>query len=263
MSTFCKRIIPCLDVDSNGRTVKGVQFQGLRDLGDPVEMAAEYEAQGADELVFLDISASHEGRKTLAALVERVARRLSIPFTVGGGISTLEQVRELLQLGADKVSVNSSAVRRPELIAEIAQTFGSQCCVLAIDARKRVSQSALPEWDVLVKGGREITGLEAVAWANQGMALGAGEILLTSWDKDGTGDGFDLALTRAVSQAVNVPVIASGGAFGPETFVNVFDNGPQGGWADAALAASIFHDGHWKVADLKQVLAKNGLTVRL
>lgn len=254
---YCKRIIPCLDVDSNGRTVKGIQFQGLRDIGDPVTLAALYEEQGADELVFLDISASHEGRKTMACLVERIAEVLRIPFTVGGGISTLEQVLSLLEKGADKVSVNSSAVRNPQLIAEIANECGSQCCVLAIDARKRPGKEK--EWDVLVKGGREITGLEAIAWAKQAVALGAGEILLTSWDKDGTGSGFDCDLTAAISEAVSVPVIASGGASGPDSFIEAFTLGK----ADAALAASIFHDGHWRVDTLKRVLHEADVAVRL
>ena len=260
-TTFCKRIIPCLDVDSNGRTVKGVQFQGLRDIGDPVELALRYEEQGADELVFLDIAASHEGRETLANVVEAVAACLRIPFTVGGGISTLAQVQRLLERGADKVSINSAAVRNPRLIAEIATTFGSQCCVLAIDAKRSASPhpSGRPSWDVLVKGGREVTGLDALDWAQEAVGLGAGEILLTSWDKDGTGDGFDLELTRLLSQSLPVPVIASGGASGPESFINVFSEG----CADAALAATIFHDGHWRVDALKAVLAEAGVAVRL
>lgn len=257
---YCKRIIPCLDVDSHGRTVKGIKFQGLRDIGDPVALAAEYQRQGADELCFLDISASHEGRDTMAHLVERLADELMIPFTVGGGISSLPQVVDLLSRGADKVSINSSAVRNPRLIKEIADECGSQCCVLAIDARRRPdSPDDKPEWDVLVKGGREVTGLEAVAWAKEAVALGAGEILLTSWDRDGTGDGFDCTLTAAISDAVGVPVIASGGASGPETFTEVF----QAGKADAALAATIFHDGVWTVNGLKQVLAEAKLPVRL
>jgi imidazole glycerol-phosphate synthase subunit HisF len=257
---FCKRIIPCLDVDSHGRTVKGIQFQGLRDIGDPVEMAVAYERQGADELVFLDISASHEGRDTLADLVSRIARELSIPFTVGGGISSLEQVVDLLARGADKVSVNSAAVRNPGLIQEIASHCGSQCCVLAVDARRVEQFDPLqPQWDVLVKGGRERTGLEALAWAQQAVALGAGEILLTSFDRDGTGDGFDNALNRRLSETLPVPVIASGGASGPESFIHAFNEGQ----ADAALAATIFHDGHWHIQDLKHELARQGIAVRL
>jgi cyclase len=256
---FCKRIIPCLDVDSNGRTVKGIQFQGLRDIGDPVEMAVAYEEQGADELVFLDISASFEGRKTLIGLVKRVARELRIPFTVGGGINSLPQVLELLNAGADKVSVNSAAVKNPKLIEEIATHCGSQCCVLAIDAKYHGIRYHRPSWDVLVKGGREITGLDALNWATQAVELGAGEILLTSWDKDGTGSGFDCTLTAALSEALNVPVIASGGASGVESFTEVFTTGK----ADAALAATIFHDGHWRIDALKQVLHTHGIPVRL
>lgn len=257
---YCKRIIPCLDVDSHGRTVKGIQFQGLRDIGDPVEMAALYEAQGADELVFLDISASHEGRQTMAGLVERIADVLRIPFTVGGGISTLPQVVDLLQRGADKVSINSSAVRNPQLINEIATHCGNQCCVLAIDARYHGKRFGRDSWDVLVKGGREVTGLDALDWAKEAVDRGAGEILLTSWDKDGTRSGFDCDLTAQLSQAVGVPVIASGGGFGPDTFVDVFTRGH----ADAALAASIFHDGQWTVNSLKQaIIAHADLPMRL
>ncbi|XVJ52177.1 MAG: imidazole glycerol phosphate synthase subunit HisF [Vampirovibrio sp.] len=257
---FCKRIIPCLDVDSHGRTVKGIQFQGLRDIGDPLEMALRYEAQGADELVFLDISASHEGRKTLVALVKRIAHDLRIPFTVGGGISSLEQVLILLEAGADKVSINSAAVRNPELIREIAQHCGSQCCVLAIDAKRADHEvDGRPSWDVLVKGGREKTGLDALEWAKKAVALGAGEILLTSFDRDGTGDGFDNALNRQLADALPVPIIASGGASGPESFLHAF----QDGHADAALAATIFHDGHWQVQDLKKALMAQGVPLRL
>jgi imidazole glycerol-phosphate synthase subunit HisF len=257
---FCKRIIPCLDVDSRGRTVKGVQFQGLRDMGDPVLMAQRYEADGADELLFLDIEASHHERRTLLDVVSRVADVLSIPFTVGGGITSLAHVQALLARGADKVSINSAAVQRPALITEIADTCGRQCCVVAIDARRRPSTSpdAPPEWDVLVRGGRQTTGWEALAWAQQAVALGAGEILLTSWDKDGTRSGFDLPLTAALAKALPVPVIASGGAAGPSCFADVF----QQGAADAALAASIFHEGTWTVANLKQALAEQGITVR-
>lgn len=256
---FCKRIIPCLDVDTNGRTVKGVQFQGLRDMGAPVEMAAAYEAQGADELLFLDISASHEGRKTLGELVSRVAQVLSIPFTVGGGISTLAHVTDLLARGADKVSINSSAVANPQLIADIASHCGSQCCVLAIDARRGPDRHGRPSWDVLVKGGRVSTGMDALDWARQAVALGAGEILLTSWDKDGTRDGFDLPLTRQLATALPVPVIASGGAAGPQSFIDVFSEGA----ADAALAASIFHEGQWTVDGLKRELLPAGIAVRV
>lgn len=256
---YCKRIIPCLDVDSNGRTVKGVQFQGLRDIGDPVAMAQAYEAQGADELVFLDISASHEGRDTMEGVVEEIARVLRIPFTVGGGISQLSQVVSLLRRGADKVSINSAAVRNPQLINEIATHCGSQCCVLAIDARYHGKRYGRDSWDVLVKGGREVTGLDALEWASEAVARGAGEILLTSWDKDGTRSGFDLALTAQLSEALSVPIIASGGGNGPDTFIDVFTTGK----ADAALAASIFHDGHWEVNALKEKLRDGGVSVRL
>lgn len=255
-SGLCKRVIPCLDVDSNGRTVKGVQFQGLRDVGDPVELAKAYQEQGADELLFLDISASHEGRNTMLDVVEQVADVLMIPFTVGGGIASMDQVRALLQRGADKVSINSSAVRTPGLINAIAEECGSQCCVLAIDARSRKGTPG--EWEVLVKGGREETGLEAFAWAKEAVERGAGEILLTSWDKDGTRDGFDLPLTARLAQGLSVPVIASGGAGGPQCFEDVFKQAD----ADAALAASIFHDGQWTVDGLKSVLSDAGIAVR-
>lgn len=255
-SGLCKRIIPCLDV-ANGRTVKGIHFKHLRDMGDPVELALEYQRQGADELVFLDITATVENRGTTLDLVQRVADELMIPFTVGGGISTLDDARALLNAGADKVSVNSAAVKRPELITEIAEAYGSQCCVLAIDARLRDGET--DQWDVLVKGGRESTGLKALEWAQQAIKLGAGEILLTSWDKDGTGSGFDINLTRTLSTRARVPVIASGGASGPQSFIDVFTDG----CADAALAASIFHDDEWTVGHLKQVLAREGILVRV
>jgi len=252
---LCKRIIPCLDV-TDGRTVKGIKFQGLRDVGDPVEMAVIYQNQGADELVFLDISASVEGRKTMIDVVAKVARELMIPFTVGGGISTLDQAKALLDAGADKVSVNTAAVLRPELISEIATAYGSQCCVLAIDAKRNPEDTA---WMVLTHGGRNDSGKTAIDWAKEGVNLGAGEILLTSWDKDGTREGFDLPLTKAVSEAVPVPVIASGGAMGPESFIDVFGEGK----ADAALAASIFHDGQWRIGDLKARIADSNIQVRL
>jgi len=251
---LCKRIIPCLDVD-NGRTVKGVQFQNLRDVGDPVELAVVYQDQGADELLFLDISATYEGRDTMRHVVKQVAEVLMIPFTVGGGVSTLDHVMQLLQCGADKVSVNSAAVNRPELIQDIADQCGSQCCVLAIDARRNESDTG---WDVLVRGGRDNTGLDALEWAKEGVRLGAGEILLTSWDQDGTRTGFDLELTGIFSRELPIPVIASGGASGPESFIEVF----QQAQADAALAASIFHDGQWTVHDLKQVITQEGIPIR-
>lgn len=254
-SGLCKRIIPCLDV-KDGRTVKGVKFQGLRDIGDPVELAQRYQDEGADELVFLDISASVEGRKTMVETVRQVARVLMIPFTVGGGISTMEDVKRLMDAGADKVSVNTAAVNRPELMTEIAQGYGSQCCVLAVDARKKTDGAG---WEVLTHGGRTATGLDAETWAKKAVELGAGEILLTSWDQDGTLEGFDIALTRAFATQLPIPVIASGGASGPQSFIDVF----QLAQADAALAASIFHDGTWRVDDLKAVLAKAEIQVRV
>jgi imidazole glycerol-phosphate synthase subunit HisF len=253
--SLCKRIIPCLDV-TEGRVVKGVNFQGLRDVGDPVELALTYQEQGADELVFLDISASHQGRETMRDVVHHVARELMIPFTVGGGIRTLEDALKLLQCGADKVSINTAAVENPNLIRDIAQTCGSQCCVLAIDARRFKDKDS--QWEVLTHGGRTHTGQNALDWAKQAVELGAGEILLTSWDKDGTRSGFDLALTRAFSTQLPVPVIASGGANGPDHFIDVFTEGA----ADAALAASIFHDGDWTVENLKALLIQKGLPIR-
>ena len=240
---LCRRIIPCLDV-ADGRTVKGVKFQNLRDIGDPVELARAYQDQGADELMFLDISATNEGRATMLSVVERVAEVLNIPFSVGGGVSRLEHVKDLLRCGADKVSINTAAVQRPELVAEIATECGSQCCVVAIDARREGES-----WRVVTHGGRTTTEIDAVEWGRRTAALGAGEILLTSWDQDGTRSGFDLALT-AVFHELPIPVIASGGAGGVESFVHVFDEGR----ADAALAASIFHDGEWTVRALKEAI---------
>ena len=257
LSNLCKRIIPCLDV-ADGRTVKGVNFTNLRDMGDPVELAQRYEEEGADELMFLDISASHQNRKTVYDLVEKVAHKLSIPFTVGGGISKLDDVKRLLGCGADKVSVNTSAVKRPDLIKEISFACGSQCCVLAIDARKRAGDSAETIWDVLIQGGRQNTGLDAFAWAEEAVKLGAGEILLTSWDRDGTELGFDIEMVRKFSCDLPVPVIASGGARGPDSFVEVFKNGH----ADAALAATIFHDGRWTPTRLKDEIRKSHIAVR-
>lgn len=242
---LCQRIIPCLDV-SEGRTVKGIKFQNLRDIGDPVELGLAYEKQGADELMFLDISASHQGRATMLSVVERVAENLSIPFSVGGGVSTLEQVKKLLRCGADKISINTAAVERPELVHEIAQECGSQCCVVAIDARRKGDS-----WEVLTHGGRRQAGLDALEWGRRLAELGAGEILLTSWDQDGTRSGFDLVLTQAFARALPIPIIASGGASGPSSFVDVFAQGE----ADAALAASIFHDGEWTVRALKEAIA--------
>jgi len=252
-----KRIIPCLDV-ADGRVVKGVNFVGLRDAGDPVELACRYSAAGADELVFLDIAASHQGRATLVDLVRRTAEAVTIPFTVGGGIASVDGITELLRAGADKVSLNSSAVRDPDLVARGAQRFGCQCIVVAIDARRRDGHG----WDVFVKGGRENTGLDAVAWARQVVALGAGEILLTSMDGDGTQAGYDLALTRAVADAVDVPVIASGGAGCIDHIAAALDPGAGGGHAAAALLASLLHDGVLTVAQIKTDLLARGLPIR-
>jgi imidazoleglycerol phosphate synthase cyclase subunit len=245
------RIIPCLDV-SHGRVVKGVRFQGLRDAGDPAERAALYEAQGADEIVILDVSATPEGRGNQVETVRRVRARLGIPLTVGGGIRTVDDARALLEAGADKVSVNTAAVHDPALLTEIAQRFGRQCTVLAIDAAWREGR-----FEVLIKGGREGTGIEAIGWAQEATARGAGEILLTSWDRDGTRSGYDLALIRAVRAAVPVPVIASGGAADAAHLREAFDAG-----ADAVLAASIFHDGDLSVADVKRSLIGQGIPLR-
>ncbi len=253
-----KRIIPCLDV-ADGRVVKGVNFVGLRDAGDPVELACRYDAAGADELVFLDIAASHQGRTTLVDLVRHTAEAVTIPFTVGGGIGSVEGITELLRAGADKVSLNSSAVRTPELVTAGARRFGSQCIVVAIDARRRqLPEGATPAWDVYVKGGRENTGLDAVAWARQVVALGAGEILLTSMDGDGTQAGYDLALTRAVVEAVEVPVIASGGAGCIDHIAAALSEGK----AAAALLASLLHDGVLTVEAIKADLLGRGLVLR-
>src|SRR5579863_3940389 len=249
---LAKRIIPCLDV-TGGRVVKGVNFVGLRDAGDPVELAERYNAQGADELVFLDITASSDARGILADVVERTAREVFIPLTVGGGIRSVDEARTILHAGADKISVNTAAVRRPELIRELSQEFGAQAVVLAIDARRR----AAGEWNVFTRGGRDDEGMDAVEWAQRGEGLGAGEILLTSMDTDGVQTGFDCALTRAVREATGVPVIASGGAGNPQDFADVFQH------ADAALAASIFHYGTYTVGDLKEFLAGSGEAVRL
>jgi cyclase len=248
------RVIPCLDVDA-GRVVKGVNFVGLRDAGDPVELAARYDAEGADELVFLDITASSDQRDTIVEVVTHTAEEVFIPLTVGGGIRGVDDARRLLRAGADKVSVMTSAVNRPELVAEIAEEFGSQCCVVAIDARARADGSG---WEVFTHGGRTPTGLDAVAWAERAVALGAGEVLLTSMDRDGTREGFDLPLTRAIVEAVNVPVIASGGV---GTLDHLVEGITEGG-ADAVLAASIFHFGEHTVAEAKAVLAAAGITVR-
>lgn len=251
---FTKRIIPCLDV-SNGRVVKGVHFTDLRDTGDPVEIAAAYDKAGADELVFLDITATSDARGTVVDMVRRVAERVFIPFTVGGGIRTVEDFRALLREGADKISVNSSAIDRPQLIAEAADKFGSQCVVVAVDARRREDG---PGWNVYKCGGRIDTGLDAVEWAMQAERLGAGEILLTSMDGDGTKVGYDIALTRQIAENVGIPVIASGGAGTKEHFYEAL----TAGGADAALAASLFHYKELEIADLKEYLAGRGVPVR-
>jgi len=253
---LAKRIIPCLDV-SGGRVVKGVNFVNLRDAGDPVENARLYDAEGADELVFLDISATPEGKATTVEIVRQVAVEVFMPFTVGGGVRTVADMRALLLAGADKVSINSAAVRRPELLTEGALRFGSQCIVVAVDARRVADAPA--RWEVYVDGGRTPTGLDAVAWCARAVELGAGEVLLTSMDADGTLDGYDVELTRQVADAVSVPVIASGGAGTLEHFADVL----TAGRADAALVASLFHDRTMSVAEVKSYLIDNGVVVRL
>jgi len=250
---LAKRIIPCLDV-TGGRVVKGVHFVGLRDAGDPVELAARYNEQGADELVFLDITASSDAREIMADLVARTARKVFIPLTVGGGIRSVDDARKILHSGAEKVSVNTAAVRRPKLIKELSEEFGAQAVVLAIDARRNAGGS----WNVFTRGGRDDEGMDAVEWALEGEMLGAGEILLTSMDTDGVQGGFDCELTRAVSKVTHIPLIASGGAGKPEDFERVLTEGQ----ADAALAASIFHYGTYTVSDLKKFLAERGVPVR-
>ena len=250
---LAKRIIPCLDV-RNGRVVKGINFVGIKDVGDPVECAAMYDKQGADEIVFLDITATHEGRGTIVDVVRRTAKQVFVPLTVGGGIRTVEDFREILRAGADKVSVNSAAVKNPDLIREAAEQFGSQCVVVAIDA-KRIDRS----FHVVVHGGRIDTGLDAIEWAKQAEALGAGEILLTSMDTDGTKNGFDLELLNAVTEVVNIPVIASGGCGRLEHFSEVFEKSG----ADAALAASLFHYRELTVRQVKAHLRESGIPVRM
>lgn len=247
-----KRIIPCLDI-KDGTTVKGINFEGLRNAGDPIELAKKYENEGADELVFLDITATIEERKTFVELVKNIAKELSIPFTVGGGISSVEDVRKLLEAGADKISINSSAVKNPQLISDLAKQFGSQCVVVAIDT-KFVNGG---DW-VFVKGGREITTLKTLDWAKEAEKLGAGEILLTSMDGDGTKNGFDIRITKLVSDHINIPVIASGGAGTTEDFETVFSNTK----ATGALAASVFHFGEINISNLKEDLKFNKITVR-
>ncbi len=251
--SLAHRIIPCLDTDG-ARVVKGVNFLGLRDAGDPVALAARYNAEGADELVVLDIAASRDRRPTFLETIRRVAEQLAIPLTAGGGIRTLEDGRAVVRAGADKVTVNTAAVERPSLISELSGEFGAQAVVLAIDAKRRGDH-----WDVMIRGGRESSSRDAIEWAKEGVALGAGEILLTSVDRDGTQMGFDTELTAAISRAVSVPVIASGGAKLPEHFIAIFKHGA----ADAALAASIFHDGVQPIRALKEFLATSGVEVRL
>jgi imidazole glycerol-phosphate synthase subunit HisF len=251
-----KRVIPCLDVDG-GRVVKGVEFVDIRDAGDPVELAAHYDREGADELIFLDITATHEKRDTIARLARSTADEVFVPFTIGGGVRSATDAQAVLDAGADKVSVNSAALARPELIDELAETFGSQCVVLAIDAKRRQGASFEGIWDAYVAGGRTPAGRDAVAWAVEGVERGAGEILLTSMDRDGTSDGYDLELTAAVSEAVGVPVIASGGAGTLDHLVEALQAG-----ADAVLCASIFHYGQFTIAQAKAHLAAAGIPVR-
>lgn len=253
---LAKRIIPCLDVD-RGRVVKGIRFVSLVDAGDPVEQAQKYDEERADELTFLDITASAEKREIVAELVRRVADEVFIPFTVGGGLNSIEDIRAVLLAGADKVSVNTAAVKKPELISEGAEIFGSQCMVVAIDARRRSLKEA-DGWEVFTHGGREATGLDAVEWAVRAETLGAGEILLTSMDRDGTRAGYDLELTRAIADAVRIPVIASGGAGRLEHFYDALTEGR----ASAVLAASLFHFGEYKIAEVKDYLRERGVTVR-
>jgi cyclase len=255
---LAKRIIPCLDVDK-GRVVKGVNFVDIRDAGDPVEIARRYNDQGADEITFLDITATHEGRGTTVQTVERIAEQVFIPLTVGGGIRSVADIRRMLNAGADKVGINSAAIHNPEFVREAADRFGSQCIVVAIDAKRVSAEGEAARWEIFTHGGRNATGIDAVAWAARMVGYGAGEILLTSMDRDGTRAGFDLQLTRAVSDAVSVPVIASGG-------VGTLDHlvaGVKEGGADAVLAASIFHFGEFTVPQAKRYLAERGVEVRL
>lgn len=254
--TLARRIIPCMDTDGK-RVVKGVEFRGLRDAGDPAELAARYNHEGADELVVLDIAASRDHRPTFLETIRRVAAQLALPLTAGGGIRSVADARAVLRAGADKLTINTAAVHRPELLTEMAAEFGSQAVVLAIDARARPSVAG--GWEVYVRGGHDAAGLDAVAWAQQGVAAGAGEILLTSIDRDGTRSGFDCALTRAVAAAVCVPVIASGGADTPAHFLEVFLTAA----ADAALAAGIFHDGSCSIQTVKRYLKEQGVPVRI
>lgn len=254
---LASRVIPCLDVNQ-GRVVKGTNFVQLRDAGDPVEVAARYEREGADELVFLDITASHEERDIILDVVRRTAEEVFMPLTVGGGIRTMEDIRSLLNAGADKVSINSAACKDPEFVSQAAKRFGSQCIVVNIDP-KRVQKDGQEVWEVHINGGRKPTGLEAVSWAKQVEELGAGEIVLTSMDRDGTKDGYDLEVTKAVSEAVTIPVVASGGAGHPEHLADAILEGK----ADAALAASIFHFGQFTIHETKELMRDRGICVRL
>jgi len=255
---LAKRIIPCLDVD-NGRVVKGVQFVDIRDAGDPVEVAKRYDEQGADEITFLDITASSDARETIVHVVEQVASQVFIPLTVGGGIRTVEDIRRMLNAGADKVAINTAAVFNPEFVKEAAEKYGAQCIVVALDAKKVSAENETPRWEIFTHGGRKPTGIDAIEWAKKMTDYGAGEILLTSMDRDGTKVGFDLALTRAISEAVDVPVIASGGVGNLQHLVE----GVVEGKADAVLAASIFHFGEHTVEEAKQIMQKAGIEVRL
>lgn len=255
---LAKRIIPCLDVE-NGRVVKGVNFVDIRDAGDPVEIAKRYNEQGADEITFLDITASHEGRDTTVHTVEKIAEEVFIPLTVGGGIRAVEDIRTMLNAGADKVAINTAAIHNPDLVRESAQRFGSQCIVVAIDAKRVDDVDGLPRWEIFTHGGREPTGIDAVAWARKMAEFGAGEILLTSMDRDGTKNGFELGVTRAITDAIEIPVIASGGV---GTLDHLVDGVLLGG-ADAVLAASIFHFGEFTVPEAKAYMAARGIEVRL
>ena len=256
--SLAKRIIPCLDVD-NGRVVKGVKFVDIRDAGDPVEIARRYDREGADEITFLDITATHDNRDTIVHVVEQVASEVFIPLTVGGGIRTLEDIRRMLNAGADKVGINSAAVSNPEFVRDAAERFGSQCIVVAIDAKKVSSEGEESRWEIFTHGGRKPTGIDAIAWARKMVDYGAGEILLTSMDRDGTRAGFDLPLTRAISEAVSVPVIASGGVGNLDHLAD----GIIDGKADAVLAASIFHFAEYTIEQAKQRMASRGIEVRL
>ncbi|WP_293266722.1 imidazole glycerol phosphate synthase subunit HisF [Neptunomonas sp.] len=255
---LAKRIIPCLDVE-NGRVVKGVQFLDIRDAGDPVEVAKRYDEQGADEITFLDITATHEGRETMVHTVERMASQVFIPLTVGGGIRTCDDIRTMLNAGADKVSINSAAVTNPDFVRQAAERFGSQCIVVAIDAKKVSVEGEPNKWEIFTHGGRKPTGLDAVEWAKKMVDLGAGEILLTSMDQDGVKNGYDLGVTRAISDAVNVPIIASGGVGNLEHLVD----GVIQGKADAVLAASIFHFNEYSIPEAKAYMRERGIEVRL